>query len=64
VKFNSGAQLTPQEKCVYFLYEMRNLNMWEMAIERYNNGVISEQTWNSWSIRPFLFTAERAVLDE
>jgi hypothetical protein len=49
VKFRSGEQLSPQEELVYFLHEMQNLNMWEMAFERYNSGVISEQTWNSWS---------------
>jgi hypothetical protein len=48
-KLGSGEELTQTEAAQYAGYLWRYMNMWEMAYERYHEGLLAEVQWQSWN---------------
>lgn len=53
-KLESGEELTDAETAQIETQLWRFMNMWEMAYNRYREGLLSEQKWQSWN-RSFEF---------
>lgn len=48
VKAQSGGELSPGEQRQYFSHIIRGLNVWELAYERFKDGLLSADTWPTW----------------
>ncbi len=48
-KLESGQELTQAEASQYVFHLWRFLNLWEMAHDRYREGLLSEQKWRAWN---------------
>jgi len=49
VRFFAGEELTTVETRRYGWWAIQELNMWEIAFMRYNEGLLPALQWNSWN---------------
>src|SRR5210317_1501605 len=47
-RYFAGEDLTSAERRQYFSWQLQELNMWEIAFTRYNEGLLPAKQWDSW----------------
>lgn len=48
-KFSVGEELTSTETRRYRYWQLQQLNMWEIAFVRYNEGLMTAKQWRNWN---------------
>lgn len=48
-RFYAGEELTSVELRRYNYWQVQNINIWEIAFNRYNEGLLPEGQWNAWN---------------
>ena len=48
VRYHAGEELSQAEQARYGYWTTRHLNMWELAFNRYNEGLLPPNQWIAW----------------
>jgi hypothetical protein len=48
-KFYAGEDLTSVETRRYFTWQAQQLNMWDLAFTRHNEGLLPTRQWDAWN---------------